>query len=238
VSSLFLLWESATDDRRHGQALSGRVSLTKSQSAWCSLRTTGLLPDVGARRVAGDQARVQIRIIAASDCGVGRILVHPGHPYQRTGACRARIANLAFVAFWSAFAPSPAGSRFWNHRQSVYHVWAMPLCGHAHQLGAILQRCRVDLRSIIAACFSIPRNARRSTGSQTLYIPYVAIASSSSCWPPSSSCKVPTSKRGRLSPGRFHAGGFAFHLAAPHFVMRSRPSSSTSPLKPAFQLLH
>jgi len=82
VSSLFLLWGFCNGmidvmDKHFQEEL----GLTKSQSAWvqvCAL--PGLLSDVDAGGLAGEQARVQGRHhLGIADCGAGRLLVYPRH---------------------------------------------------------------------------------------------------------------------------------------------------------------
>jgi hypothetical protein len=169
----------------------------------------------------------------------------PATHINDAGACRTRIAQprvrgLSGRRLRHRHRPHVSG----NHRQSLYHrAGRSALRGDAHQPGAILQRHRLDFGPIIGSLFFYSKDALgRSTGSQTLYIPYVG------------------NRRGRHRPGRGlllsprfptsrprtttiwtipGAGGFAFHLVAP--ALRAGRGGAVSLRRRAgrhFQLLH
>ena len=190
VSSLFLLWGFCNGMidvmDKHFQ---NELHLTPGAVGLGAVRALPrLLPDGAARRLAGDEARLQGRHHRRpADGGGRRLLVHPGHADRvvlGVPARRLRDRRRADVPR--------------DDRQSLHDGARRPaLRGHAHQPGPVLQRHRLDLRPDRRRRLLLRQGrerararARRRCGFRT-----PSSASWSCSWRPSSS--APTSRTSR-----------------------------------------
>ena len=224
VSSLFLLWGLCNGMidvmDKHFQ---DELGLTKSQSAWVQFAALpGVLPDGDAGRLAGDQAGLQRRHHRGpADGGGGRILVPAGDADQCHGPSRHGVGNHRLYRLpRPGSVPSPPDSRSWKRSPTPTRrcsgrsamrppasIWPSPATGSAGS----------SARSSAACSFYSIDAAGRSTGSETLYIPYVDRRRSSSSLLAVDLLLCLHSRhqdRGRLPPGR---------LGTPKFPTRSGP---------------
>ena len=183
VSSLFLLWGFCNGmidvmDKHFQEEL----GLTKSQSAWVQFaHYLGYFLMSMPGRLAGEQAGLQGRHHRrAADGGAGRILVHPGHADQRAWCTQGRVsANTAFVAFLAGVCIIATGLTF---LETIANPYTTVLGDQRYAATRInlAQSCNGIgwiFGPIVGSMFFYSKDAAgKSTGSQTLYIPYVGVA--------------------------------------------------------------
>ena len=158
------------------------LSLSKSQSAWVQFAhyLGYFLMSMPAGWLASKLGYKGGIIAGLLIVAVGGFWFHSRHPHQCAGACRAACRPpRRLSASWRASASSPPASRFWRPSPiptpPCWATSATPPRASTWRNPATASAGSSAPSS--AACFSIPRTPLgRSTGSQTLYIPYVGIA--------------------------------------------------------------
>ena len=181
VSSLFLLWGLCNGMidvmDKHFQ---DELNLSKSQSAWVQFAhyLGYFLMAMPAGWLASKLGYKGGIIVGPADGGGGRLLVPARHADQRDGSSGSVSPTTAFVAFLTGVCVIAAGLTFLETIANPYTTVLGPQRYAATRIN-LAQSCNGVgwiFGPIIGSLFFYGKDAAgNSTGSETLYIPYVMI---------------------------------------------------------------